>query len=185
MLGKRRAGCDFGIFEGFSRLKRRGEFKLPTRGRRRLFHEDRGLVVVPEFGETLPVRHKTGRFFRAASVPFAGLSELISGSLPPHFKTGRYRGAELLAQSERTRYERGMIQVKLLAFAQAADRLGWREMFAECAPHETLREIVERNAPGFDFTSARVAVDCEYMPWDDAVGPLAQEVAILPPVSGG
>ena len=78
-----------------------------------------------------------------------------------------------------------MIQVKLLAFAQAADRLGWREILAECAPDETLRGIVGRNAPGFDFTSVRVAVDCEYMSWDDAVGALAQEIAIIPPVSGG
>ena len=78
-----------------------------------------------------------------------------------------------------------MIQVKLLAFAQAADRLGWREMLAECAPDDTLRGIIGRNAPGFDFTSARVAVDCEYMSWDDAVGALAQEIAIIPPVSGG
>ena len=78
-----------------------------------------------------------------------------------------------------------MIHVRLLAFAQAADRLGWREMLVECAPDETLRAIVERHAPGFDPASARVAVDCEYMAWDDAVGALAQEVAILPPVSGG
>ncbi|MEO6786546.1 MAG: MoaD/ThiS family protein [Chthoniobacteraceae bacterium] len=78
-----------------------------------------------------------------------------------------------------------MIQVKLLAFAQAADRLGWREMPVECAPNDTLRTIVGRVAPGFDFTSARVAVDCEYAAWDDAAGVLAQEVAILPPVSGG
>ncbi|GDX09547.1 hypothetical protein LBMAG57_13190 [Verrucomicrobiota bacterium] len=48
-----------------------------------------------------------------------------------------------------------------------------------------LRAIIERNAPGFDFSSARVAVDCEYMPWDDVVGALAQEIAIIPPVSGG
>jgi len=78
-----------------------------------------------------------------------------------------------------------MIQVKILAFAQAADRLGWREMLAECAPDESPRAIVERIAPGFDFEWARVAVDCEYMPWDDAVGAVAQEIAILPPVSGG
>jgi molybdopterin converting factor small subunit len=78
-----------------------------------------------------------------------------------------------------------MIHVKLLAFAQAADRLGWREMIVECAPDETLRAIVERHAPGFDFSASRVAVDCEYMPWDDAVGALAQEIAIIPPVSGG
>lgn len=78
-----------------------------------------------------------------------------------------------------------MIHVKLLAFAQAADRLGWREMLVECAPDETLRSIVERHAPGLDFNSTRVAVDCEYLPWDDTVGALAQEIAIIPPVSGG
>ena len=32
---------------------------------------------------------------------------------------------------------------------------------------------------------ARVAVDCEYCSWDDAIGPMAQELAVLPPVSGG
>lgn len=78
-----------------------------------------------------------------------------------------------------------MIQVKLLAFATAADRLGWREMFVECSPGDSPRGILERHAPGFDFSSARVAVDCEYMAWDDAVGPVAHEIAILPPVSGG
>ena len=95
------------------------------------------------------------------------------------------RKSDLLAHLQRTRYEARMIQVKLLAFAQAADRLGWREILAECAPDETLRGIVGRNAPGFDFTSVCVAVDCEYMSWDDAVGALAQEIAIIPPVSGG
>ena len=78
-----------------------------------------------------------------------------------------------------------MISVKFLAFAQAADRLGWRDMLVECAPHETPRDIIGRIAPGFDPGSARVAVNCEYSAWDDAVGPLAQEVALLPPVSGG
>ncbi len=78
-----------------------------------------------------------------------------------------------------------MIQVKLLAFAQAADLLGWREMLVECAPEETLRTIVDRHAPGFDFTGTRVAVDYEYMSWDDSPGAVAQEIAILPPVSGG
>lgn len=78
-----------------------------------------------------------------------------------------------------------MIQVKLLAFAQAADRLGWREMFAECAPSETPREIIERIAPGFASDTIRVAVNCEYQSWDDAIGALAQEVALIPPVSGG
>ena len=78
-----------------------------------------------------------------------------------------------------------MISVKLLAFAQAADRLGWRDMLVDCAPHETPRDIIARIAPGFDADAVRVAVDCEYTSWDDAVGPFAQEVALLPPVSGG
>ncbi len=78
-----------------------------------------------------------------------------------------------------------MISVKLLAFAQAADRLGWRDMLVECAPGETPREIIARIAPGFDPGTVRVAVNCEYSTWDDAVGPLAQELALLPPVSGG
>lgn len=78
-----------------------------------------------------------------------------------------------------------MISVKLLAFAQSAERFGWREMLVECGPHETPREIFARVAPGFDPGTARVAVNCEYSAWDDAVGPLAQELAVLPPVSGG
>lgn len=78
-----------------------------------------------------------------------------------------------------------MISVKLLAFAQAADRLGWRDMLVECAPDETPRAILMRIAPGFDPANVRVAVNCEYTAWNDAVGPLAQELALLPPVSGG
>ena len=78
-----------------------------------------------------------------------------------------------------------MIQVKLLAFAQAATQFGWREMLVECAPTDTPRELFGRIAPGFDPGTARVAVDCEYQSWDDAIGPMAQELAMLPPVSGG
>lgn len=75
--------------------------------------------------------------------------------------------------------------LKLLAFAQAADRLGWREMTVECAAGEPLREILMRVAPDFDVSSSRVAVDCEYASWDDAPGPTSKEIAIIPPVSGG
>ena len=78
-----------------------------------------------------------------------------------------------------------MIQVKLLAFANAAIRLGWRETFAECSPSETPRELFGRIAPSFEIASSRVAVDSEYHSWDDAIGPVAQEVAVIPPVSGG
>jgi molybdopterin converting factor small subunit len=78
-----------------------------------------------------------------------------------------------------------MIRVKLLAFASAAMRLGWREILAECSPAETPRELFGRIAPGFDIGPARVAVDSEYHSWDDAIGPVAREVAVIPPVSGG
>ena len=78
-----------------------------------------------------------------------------------------------------------MISVRLLAFAQAADRLGWREMFVECAPAQTPRELLERVAPGFEPGTIRVAVNCEYHSWDEAVGAQAEEVALIPPVSGG
>jgi molybdopterin converting factor small subunit len=77
------------------------------------------------------------------------------------------------------------MQVKVLAFAHAADALGWRESLAECSPCSTPREIVSSVAPGFSPGSWRVAVDCDYRPWDEAVGALAQEIAIIPPVSGG
>ena len=80
---------------------------------------------------------------------------------------------------------RTMISVKLLAFAQTADRLGWRDTAVECSPQETPREIFARVAPAFEPGNVRVAVNCEYQSWDDAVGPLAQEIALLPPVSGG
>lgn len=78
-----------------------------------------------------------------------------------------------------------MIHVKLLAFAQAAVELGWREMPAECAPTETPREIFGRLAPGFSPSAARVAADCEYHSWDEAIGPDTRELAVIPPVSGG
>ncbi|MEQ1852821.1 MAG: MoaD/ThiS family protein [Chthoniobacteraceae bacterium] len=78
-----------------------------------------------------------------------------------------------------------MIQVKLLAFAHAAVELGWREMLVECAPTDTPRELFGRLAPGFDAGRARIAVDCEYRSWDDAIGLTAHELAVIPPVSGG
>jgi molybdopterin converting factor small subunit len=77
------------------------------------------------------------------------------------------------------------MQVKLLAFATAAERLGWREMLAECSPDETPREVLLRVAPDFAPSSVRVAVNCEYRPWDEPIGAEARELAVLPPVSGG
>jgi molybdopterin converting factor small subunit len=77
------------------------------------------------------------------------------------------------------------MQIKLLAFATAAESLGWRELLAECSPHETPRSVFARIAPAFSAGTARVAVDCEYHSWDQALGEHARELAVLPPVSGG
>lgn len=77
------------------------------------------------------------------------------------------------------------MQIKLLAFATAAQQFGWREMLAECSERETPRELFTRLIPGFHPGTARVAVDCDYRSWDEPIGALAQELAVLPPVSGG
>ncbi len=77
------------------------------------------------------------------------------------------------------------MQVTVLAFANAADSLGFRELLADCMAHQSPREILCTLAPGFDPGAWRVAVDCEYDSWDEAIGATAQEIAIIPPVSGG
>lgn len=77
------------------------------------------------------------------------------------------------------------MQIRVLAFAIAADTLGWRELHADCDPLQTPREIVNTLSPGFSAGNWRVALDCEYCSWDEPVGALAQEIAIIPPVSGG
>ena len=76
------------------------------------------------------------------------------------------------------------MQVKLLAFAQAQDRLGFHERLVECDAGESPRELLARIAPGFEPASARVAVNCEYADWDAPLG-VASEIALIPPVSGG
>ena len=76
------------------------------------------------------------------------------------------------------------MSVKLLAFAQAGDQLGFRERVIDCAPGDTPRAILARLAPTLDPASLRVAVDCEYRDWDTPIGD-ATEIALIPPVSGG
>jgi len=76
------------------------------------------------------------------------------------------------------------MSVKLLAFAQAGDRLGFRERVIDCTPEETPRAILARLAPTLDPATLRVAVDCEYAGWDAPIGQ-ATEIALIPPVSGG
>ena len=76
------------------------------------------------------------------------------------------------------------MQVKLLAFAQARDQLGWPERVVECQPEETPRAILARVAPAAGVEGWRVAVDEEYHSWDAPLGK-AREIALIPPVSGG
>jgi molybdopterin synthase sulfur carrier subunit len=77
------------------------------------------------------------------------------------------------------------MKVTLLAFATAAERLGWRLLEVEAAMTDSPRSLFQRTAEGFDPGHARAAVDCEYRSWDEPIGESAREVAIIPPVSGG
>jgi molybdopterin converting factor small subunit len=76
------------------------------------------------------------------------------------------------------------MQVKLLAFAQAADRLGFRERVVECAPEDSPRAILARLSRELTTADLRVAVDEEYADWIEPIGE-AREIALIPPVSGG
>ena len=76
------------------------------------------------------------------------------------------------------------MQVKLLAFAQAREQLGFSEREIICEPTETPRALLARVAPTFVAHACRVAVDGEYRDWNEAVG-AASEIALIPPVSGG
>ena len=76
------------------------------------------------------------------------------------------------------------MQLKILAFAQAQDQLGFRERVVDCAAGDSPRAILASVAPGFDGAGMRVAVDCEYHDWDAPIG-AAAELALIPPVSGG
>ena len=76
------------------------------------------------------------------------------------------------------------MQVKLIAFAQAGEALGFRERVVECDALETPRILLKRIKPRFSTENLRVAVNEEYVEWDAAIGE-AREIALIPPVSGG
>jgi molybdopterin converting factor small subunit len=76
------------------------------------------------------------------------------------------------------------MQIKLLAFAHTQIQLGFEERSVQCAPEETPRQILARLAPGFETGAVRVAIDHEYHGWDAPIGQ-ANELALIPPVSGG
>lgn len=76
--------------------------------------------------------------------------------------------------------------VRLLLFAQARELLGRRELSISVRPEETPHQVIERISPGFfeKVFGARVSLDLEYCSWDCPIGE-AEEMAVLPPVSGG
>ncbi len=78
----------------------------------------------------------------------------------------------------------GLMRIRVLAFAQASQILGFHECEVECGPEESPRAVLNRHVPGVDFRGMRVALDLEYRPWDAPMGTVS-EMAIIPPVSGG
>ena len=77
------------------------------------------------------------------------------------------------------------MKVTLLAFASAAQRLGWRSQEVEADPTATPLALFQHVNPDFAPGVARVAVDGNYHEWGTPIGAEAREVAIIPPVSGG
>jgi molybdopterin converting factor small subunit len=77
------------------------------------------------------------------------------------------------------------MKVTLLAFASAAQQLGWREHAIEGDAAATPLQLFQRASAGFSPGPARVAVNGEYHDWNAPVGADAREIAIIPPVSGG
>ncbi|HEV7869165.1 MAG TPA: MoaD/ThiS family protein [Chthoniobacteraceae bacterium] len=77
-----------------------------------------------------------------------------------------------------------IVQIQLLAFAQTAQQLGFREQSCEFSPDESPRRLLARLVPALEISGLRVAVDCEYHDWDAPIG-AASEIALIPPVSGG
>ena len=93
------------------------------------------------------------------------------------------RSAAALAPTHVAPYITPML-VKLIAFAQTRDVLGFYERAIDCTAGETPRTILARLAPTLDPAAMRVAVDGEYADWDAPIG-TASEIALIPPVSGG
>ncbi|CAF0693603.1 MoaD/ThiS family protein [Candidatus Methylacidithermus pantelleriae] len=79
-----------------------------------------------------------------------------------------------------------MAKVRILAFAEARELLGEGEIWVEASLSESPRLILQRLYPDKiqKLSSWRVAVDRQYWEWDRPVG-TAEEIAVIPPVSGG
>lgn len=80
-----------------------------------------------------------------------------------------------------------MNPLRILCFAHAREKLGFADKITPRDPSNTPRQILSALHPGLhpeDLTHWRVALDHEYADWDRPVGN-AQEMAVIPPVSGG
>jgi molybdopterin converting factor small subunit len=76
------------------------------------------------------------------------------------------------------------MRLKVLAFARAREVFGFSEQEIDCNPEDTPRDILIRLSPSADVQNMRVAVDLEYSDLNAPLGG-AEELAIIPPVSGG
>ena len=76
------------------------------------------------------------------------------------------------------------MELNILAFAHARDAFGFSSRTVTCDPGDTPRAILLRLAPGADLRHLAIALDSEYAPLDQPIGP-AREMALIPPVSGG
>ena len=76
------------------------------------------------------------------------------------------------------------MNITVIAFAHARDTLGFASRTVPADPSDTPRSILLRLAPNADLRALAVAVDSEYAPLDNPIGQ-AQELAVIPPVSGG
>ena len=81
------------------------------------------------------------------------------------------------------------IQITVLSFAQVKDKLGAGELLVALPEHATAQALLvffEKEFPkAFDLIQAsRIAVNGVYAAWGDKLSD-GDEVAVIPPVSGG
>lgn len=85
--------------------------------------------------------------------------------------------------------EGGAMEVRVLLFAQLEDRVGVSEARLSLPAGSTgadLREALDRGTPGLRplLEVSRLAVGQEYVSWDHPLRE-SDEIAVIPPVSGG
>ena len=77
-------------------------------------------------------------------------------------------------------------KITVLAFSTAKSVLGFSEQVVEIKPDDTVATLLERISPDVrqHCKHARVALDQEFADWSELLAG-HQELAIIPPVSGG